>query len=53
MEIRLYRDLSQFSANKHFYCAKVVNTDVFEFSDAIMLFKAIYGNDIIINFICV
>ena len=53
MEIRIYRSYEHYQGSKPFYVAKVENVDVFSFSEAMKVFRAIYGSQIIIVFICV
>lgn len=53
MEIRIYRSYEHYQGSKPFYTAKVENMDVFSFSEALKVFRSIYGSSIIIVFICV
>ena len=52
MEIRLYRSLSLWSERKHFFCAKVECPDTFDFSSAKVVFKSIYGSNVVFEVVC-
>lgn len=41
------------SKNKYLYCSRVACPDLFSFEKAIEIFKSIYGNNIVIEFLCV
>lgn len=53
MEIRVYRDLSAYTASKPLYCTKVSCPDAFSFQSCLDVFRSIYGSEVIIVFICV
>lgn len=53
MEIRVYRNLSQFTDGKPLYCSKVECPECFSFENALSLFKSIYGVGITVVFVCV
>lgn len=53
MEVRVYKSMSEYSANKPLYCARVNVPSCFPFEKALEVFGAIYGTDVIIVFLCV
>lgn len=53
MEVRVYLNLSSFTDGKPVYCSRVQCPDTFSFSDALNLFKSIYGVGCCVVFVCV
>ena len=45
--------MSDYSANKPLYCARVVSPSCFAFEKCLDVFRCIYGTDVIIVFLCV
>lgn len=53
MEVRVYNSLDLMIKDKRLYCARVLDTDNFSFSDCLRLMKSIYGSHVIVCFLCV
>ena len=53
MEVRVYKSMSEYSANKPIYCVRVKAPSCFPFEKALEVFNSIYGSDVIIVFLCV
>lgn len=53
MEVRVYRSMSEYSANKPLYCTRVSSPSCFAFEKCLEVFRSIYGSDVIIVFLCV
>lgn len=52
MEIRVYSSLDTMNVNKPIYCARVADRATFCFDCAENMFRSIYGQDVIIVFVC-
>lgn len=53
MEIKVFRNHDCYRNNKVLYCSRVECPDVFSFSASLDVFRAIYGNGVIVVFVCV
>lgn len=53
MEVRIYRSLEMRSTGKSLFCSRVSCLDIFSYEKCIDTFRAIYGSDIIIEFLIV
>lgn len=53
MEIRIYKSLEMRLAGKPLFCSRVDCMDVFSFEKCIDTFRAIYGSNIVIEFLIV
>lgn len=55
MEIKVFTSLEQMKRNHSIYCARVFDFDVdsYCFKETINVFKSIYGESVIISFVCV
>lgn len=52
MEIRVYKNMSDWSANKMALCQRVESSDLlFPYDSCVRAFKSIYGDSCIINFL--
>lgn len=53
MEIRIYKSMQYYTGNKPLYVSRVDCPDAFSYSDAISVFRSIYGNGVVIIFMVV
>ena len=48
MEIKVYRNMKDLSANKQVFCAKIECPDLFSFDAAVKLFKSIFPECVVL-----
>lgn len=53
MEISIYKNMSSRSDGKRLFCARVSCPDCFSYTNAVEVFRSIYGSDIVIEFLVV
>lgn len=52
MEIRIYKSMQHYTQNKPLYVSRVECPDAFNYSQALDVFRSIYGSSVIIVFLC-
>lgn len=53
MEVRIYKSMTHYTANKPLYVARVDSPETFSFSNSLEVFRSIYGSSVVIVFLCV
>ena len=48
MEIKVYRNMKDLSANKQVFCAKIECPDLFSFDAAVKLFKSLFTECVVL-----